>query len=139
VELTGGCLCGAVRYRLSAPPLRVLSCWCRVCQYIGAGSGTVSATFKASSVSVEGELREDRRNADSGQVVSRQFCPTCGTHVLASSAAFPSLIFVRVGTLDDPESVRPSVTMWAASAPSWAPVDPALPRMDRQPPARASS
>jgi hypothetical protein len=138
MELSGGCLCGAVRYQLSEPPRLVLSCWCRVCQYIGAGSSTVSATFKASSISVTGELRQYRSTADSGQSVRRQFCANCGTHVLAHSETFPSLMFVRIGTLDDPGSVRPSVTMWTASAPSWAPIDPRLPMLDQQPPGRTS-
>lgn len=136
MELTGGCLCGAIRYRLSESPRRVVSCWCRVCQYIGAGGGTVSAIFNASAVSIHGALNGHLITADSGHVVERRFCPQCGTHVIATSGAFPGVIFIRVGTLDDLESVQPSVTMWTSSAPSWASIDPTLPRMDTQPPPR---
>jgi len=136
MELTGRCLCGAIRYRLSEPPRKVVSCWCRVCQYIGAGGGTVSAIFNASAVSIHGELNGHFTTADSGHVVERRYCLRCGTHVMATSGAFPDVIFIRVGTLDDPGSVRPSVTMWTSSAPSWACVDPTLPRMATQPPPR---
>jgi hypothetical protein len=137
MALTGGCLCAAIRYRVSEAPRSVVSCWCRVCQYIGAGSGTVNAVFDASAVSVQGKLAEHLITADSGYVVARRFCPLCGTHVVATSEAFPGVIFVRVGSLDDPESVSPSVTMWASSAPSWASIDAALPRMETQPSPRA--
>ena len=133
--LTGGWLCKAVRYQTSEPsPNVVRSCWCRLCQYIGAGSNVVNATFETSGVRVEGELREFRYVADSGNVVYWRFCPQCGTHVLGTSERRPHLTFVRVGTLDDPNAVRPGMTIWTASAPGWAPIDPALPRFERQPP-----
>ena len=46
MAITGGCLCGAVRFTIEADePLGVRQCWCRVCQYLGAGSGTVNAIF----------------------------------------------------------------------------------------------
>src|SRR5579871_1122082 len=137
MELTGKCLCGAIRYRATEQPRTVVACWCRVCQYIGGGGGTVNAIFNASAVSLSGETSEHRLEADSGYVVARRFCAKCGTHIVATSAAFPGVIFIRVGTLDDPECARPSVTMWTSSAPSWASIDPAVPRMDTQPLPRA--
>ena len=134
MELTGRCLCKAVRYHLSEAPRLALSCWCRDCQYLGAGSGTVSALFRDGTVVVAGEMRDYASTADSGGHVVRQFCPICGTQVLARSDRYPGMVFLRLGTLDDTEKLRPTVTMWTASAPSWAPIDPGLPKLDRQPP-----
>lgn len=56
--ITGQCLCGAVRYRASEDPLASRTCWCRLCQYLGAGSATVNVCFRKDSVSIEGELQD---------------------------------------------------------------------------------
>jgi hypothetical protein len=42
-------------------------------------------------------------------------------------------VFVRAGTLDDPELARPSISIWTAQAPSWACIDAAIPRVEGQP------
>jgi hypothetical protein len=131
---TGRCLCGAVRYRVDAEPLTTRACWCRVCQYIGAGSGTVNICFPTSGVAVEGPLADYQSVADSGNVMHRRFCPTCGIHLFSEAESRPHLIFIRGGTLDDPELSRPAMTIWTSQAPSWACIDDAIPRLERQPP-----
>ena len=137
MESTGGCLCGAVRYRATAQPIVTRVCWCRVCQYVGAGSGTVNVCFPSAAVSTEGVLQDYELTADSGNRMHRRFCPACGTHVFTASEARPHLVFVRVGTLDDPEIAQPAMTIWTESAPSWACFDERLPKVARQPPPAA--
>lgn len=135
--INGGCLCRAVRYSSSAAPIVTRSCWCRVCQYIGAGSGTVNVCFPSAALQVHGELRDFLLTADSGNRMHRRFCPTCGTHLLSGAESRPHLVFVRAGTLDDPELARPALTIWTAAAPSWACINPELPRLPGQPPPAA--
>lgn len=137
MNISGGCLCGAVRYRSTASPITTRVCWCRVCQYIGAGSGTVNTCFRTETFSVEGELRDYRSIAESGNIMHRRFCPTCGTHLFSEAESRPHLVFVRVGTLDDPEAVRPAMTIWTSAAPEWACFDEKLPKVERQPPPAA--
>jgi len=137
MTISGGCLCRAVRYSISAAPILTRTCWCRVCQYIGAGSATVNVCFPSAAVQVSGELRDYSLVADSGNTAHRRFCPNCGTHLFSASEARPHLVFVRAGTLDDPELARPESTIWTASAPSWACFDERLPRIERQPPPAA--
>jgi hypothetical protein len=133
MNITGGCLCGAVRFSSNAAPITTRTCWCRVCQYIGAGGATVNVCFPSQALAVSGELREYRSVADSGNPMVRRFCPQCGTHLFSDSAARPHLSFVRAGTLDDPELARPAVTAWTVSAPSWACFDERIPQVERQP------
>lgn len=131
-ERTGGCLCGQVRYRLTAEPVMSRICWCRDCQHI-AGNGTVNAVFPSSAIEISGTLGEYTSAAASGNQVRRRFCPDCGCHVLADSTGRMGLTVVRVGTLDDPSSVKPIANIWSASAPGWACLDPGLDRIEHQP------
>jgi hypothetical protein len=136
MTIKGGCLCGALRYEIAADkPLGVRACWCRVCQYLGAGSGTVNAVFEKSAITIKGETRDYVSIADSGSVMHRRHCPECGTPLFSEAEPRPHVIIVRAGTLDDPEIARPAMTIWAASAPSWACFDPSIDRADGQAPA----
>ena len=131
-ERTGRCLCGAVSFRLAAEPLAARVCWCRDCQHLAA-NGTVNLVVPAEALSVSGTLAEYTKKGDSGNEVTRQFCPKCGSHLFARSSGGPQFRVVRAGNLDDPSSIRPSRNIWAASAPVWACLDPALERVERQP------
>ena len=66
MTITGGCLCGAVRWESSEPPIVTRVCWCRECQFIGAGSGTVNACFRTASFGVTGTTNDYWSVADSG-------------------------------------------------------------------------
>jgi len=137
MDISGGCLCRAVRYTLGAAPIVTRTCWCRVCQYIGAGSATVNVCFPSAALQVSGALTDYSMVADSGNVAHRRFCPKCGTHLFSASEARPHLVFVRAGTLDELELARPALTIWTASAPSWACFDERIPKVERQPPPAA--
>lgn len=134
MEVSGGCLCGAVRYRFTAPPIITRICWCGLCQKIGAGSATVNVGFPSAAATIEGELSDYASTADSGNIMHRRFCPTCGTHMFSQAEVRQHQIFVRAGTLDTPEVVKPAMTIWTSQAPSWASIDPDLPQFEGQPP-----
>jgi hypothetical protein len=134
MAIGGGCLCGKVRFEIAAErPLGVRQCWCRVCQYLGAGAGTVNAIFRKESVSVTGETAVFTSTADSGSVMRRTFCPACGTPLFSEAEPRPHQIIVRVGALDDRELAKPGGVIWTKSAPTWACFDPALPQTEGQP------
>jgi len=129
---TGGCLCGEIRYRLTAEPVISRICWCRDCQHISS-NGTVNAVFPSGSLEVTGAPSEYTSAADSGNHVSRRFCPRCGSHLFADSTGRAGLTVVRVGTLDDPSSIGVMANIWSSSAPTWACLDPELPSIEKQP------
>jgi hypothetical protein len=134
MEITGGCLCRKVRFRVTAAPLAMRLCWCRDCQYFAAGNATVNVVFPSDALSVEGQLTDFRSVADSGRVMHRHFCPSCGTPLFSAAEERPHLVIVRNGALDDTGLTRPGATIWADSAPEWAWIDESLPRFAAQPP-----
>ena len=134
MEITGGCLCRKVRFRITAAPIAMRYCWCRDCQYFAAGNATVNVVFPSSALTVEGELKDYRSVADSGNVMHRHFCPECGTPVLSAAESRPHLVIVRNGALDDTGLSKPGTTIWTDSAPEWAWIDESLPHFTGQPP-----
>ena len=130
----GGCLCGAVRYTIAAEPLGARMCWCRDCQRIASGSATVNVLFLEEAVAITGDLALFTMIADSGNTVERGFCKVCGAQIYSRTVTPKGLpMRVRAGTLDDPALMAPQYHIWTDSAPSWAALDPALPRYHKGP------
>jgi len=133
ISITGGCLCGAVRYNVSAPPLLARMCYCRVCQYFACGNAAVNVAFPSSAVSFTGSIKDYVSIADSGTEMRRRFCPECGVHIASGAVTRPEVVILRVGTLDDPDLVTPTKAIWVDSAPRWACIDPAMEQVAGQP------
>ncbi len=93
----------------------------------------MNAIFDAADVKIEGELTDYVSVADSGNVMHRRFCPRCGTPLISASEARPDRVVIRVGALDDRNTVTPDVAIWTKSAPSWACLDPTIPHEPAQP------
>jgi hypothetical protein len=121
--VTGKCLCGAVAFQLSEPPLMIRSCWCRDCQYLSSGNASISAIFRSKSLQVTGTLGEFNSVSDAGNHMRRRFCAKCGTSLFSESLETPDYIAIRVGALDNREVGQPTCVIWTASAPSWGFID----------------
>jgi hypothetical protein len=134
MESSGGCFCKAVRFSVTEAPLAARTCWCRTCQYLGAGNGMVSVCFRSDAFSARGNVSWYESIADSGNRMQRGFCPACGTPLFSKAESRPHLIFIRAGALDDPNLMAPQMTIWTEAAPNWACFDPALPKVLGQPP-----
>lgn len=138
VPVEGGCLCGAVRYALTAAPIAARQCWCRLCQYLAAGTSSANIIVPRESLHIDGALSDFASIADSGTAMHRQFCPTCGTPIGGYAEPRRHLYVLRIGTLDDPERYPPETTIWTDAAPGWATIDHSKPTLPGQPPATPS-
>ncbi len=132
LPITGGCMCGAVRYSIDALPVVQRMCWCRLCQQNAAGGPTVSAIFPTEAISVTGEVRHFEVVADSGNVMRRAFCPQCGTPLFNRGSRRPEMTVVRVGSLDHPEQFPPHTQIWASRRPAWVDDLPNIPMVAGQ-------
>ncbi len=135
VPLTGGCLCGGVRYELSGPPLSARYCHCTRCQRRTGTAASVSARIEPGSLRiVAGEdLLGEWKPVDGAAKV---FCMRCGGALWTRDAENPADLGVRMGTFDEDPGVRPSARQYTAYAAAWEPIpDDGLPRYpERRPP-----
>jgi hypothetical protein len=130
----GGCRCGAIRYECSADPFMAAHCHCRDCQYASGTAFSTVVIVPAAGVQVtKGELQAYRVEAESGNSVTREFCPTCGSPVFSKLDSNPAIQVIKAGTLDDPSWVQPAMNIWTDSAQPWAPLEEGLPRIPKNP------
>jgi hypothetical protein len=130
--MTGGCLCGKVRYELNAPAMFGGNCYCADCRKVSSSHSAVMAVPE-SGLKVTGETREFSSPGDSGNQVTRVFCPNCGTGIL-SKGARQGVVMLKAGTLDDPEHFKPMASVYASRAPSWDRPPEGLPAFEKMPP-----
>jgi len=133
--LSGSCLCGAVQYSTSSTPAYSGNCHCRDCQKATGSAFAANLMVPETEVEISGAVRYHETRADSGRWVDRGFCPVCGSHLFGKLEIMPGMLFIRAGTLDDPASYKPALDFFTASAAPWDPMDPALPKFPRSPPA----
>lgn len=101
----GGCLCGALRYSVSAPPVRVTFCHCRFCQRATGSAYLVEPIFERTAFAVLGDAPAvyEHRSTGSGKLVRVHFCSTCGTKTHLLFERFPDVVGVYGGTFDVPD------------------------------------
>ena len=125
-ELTGGCSCRAVRYRLSSEPLVVHCCHCRYCQRETGASFALNAMIESARVLQTGaapKLVLTPSASGKGQTIAR--CSECYVALYSHYAGSGPLIsFVRVGTLDDPDQLPPDIHIFTASKQPWIQLPP---------------
>jgi hypothetical protein len=119
--IDGGCDCGYVRYRMAAPPLYVHCCHCRWCQRESGASFALNALLEADHVATlqgQPEVVHTPTASGAGQRIAR--CPKCRIALWSHYSGFgPWMKFVRVGTLDDPDTIRPDIHIHTSSKQPW--------------------
>jgi hypothetical protein len=118
--LAGGCACGAIRYKLAEPPLIVHACHCRDCQRITGSAFVINLWIERKFVESNLTPKSFRLTAGSGKPLDVFFCDKCGTYLWSVYHAAPGdCLFVRAGTLDQPEQVKPDVHIFTRSKLPW--------------------
>ena len=83
---------------------------------------------------VTGAVKYYASKADSGNTVSRGFCPECGSRVVGKTSGMPDLAIVLAGSLDDGSKYQPQMDVYTSSAQSWDHINPELPKFAKMPP-----
>ncbi len=132
--LTGGCLCGGVRFQIDAPLLVASYCHCNRCQRrTGAGYSAQARIAPGSLEITQGEELVRAYRPPDG--FAKMFCEACGSALWSQSQDDPSVMSVRLGAFDADPGIRPSWRQFVAYAAPWEAVpDDGLPRYDERPP-----
>jgi hypothetical protein len=122
--LEGGCLCGAVRYRVSGPVLSSGTCHCQTCRKAASAPELPFATIAASSFALtKGQPLEFRSSAE----VTRSFCGRCGSPLTYRHDATPDALDIMACSLDDPDAVPPTHHIWVSHKLRWTAIGDGLP------------
>ena len=127
----GGCLCGAVRYRVTGAPMAVEYCHCSMCRRAGGAPVVAWADVSAGNFAwLQGAPASFR----SSREATRLFCGRCGSPLVFQWDATPEKLTVTVGTLDRPEDFVPRQHIYHADRLPWLRLSDDLPRYDQDAP-----
>ncbi len=124
----GGCLCGAVRFRSTSPPLETGYCHCKLCQRSTGAPVLAWASYAADGFSYTAGTPA---RFDSSARGHREFCSRCGTQIAYRDSHNAKTVEVNIGALDDPGAAQPRYHIWWSSRIAWFDTADDLPRFDR--------
>ncbi len=128
---TGSCLCGGVRYELTAEPGPIEVCYCLMCRKASGGPLATNAQLSAAAFHL---------NAGAGLLAAyesspgerRFFCSRCGSPIYSQRSAGAEVVRIRVGTINEPLNVRPVASYYAGSKCNWWEICDGLPRFESE-------
>jgi hypothetical protein len=114
--IEGGCLCSAIRFRVSGEPVFSCICHCATCRRASAAPTVAWLTFDRGQVEI---LSGHPRIYRSSQGVARQFCGTCGSQLSYENVSTPTTIDITTASLDNPNLFPPTLEFWLEHRVPW--------------------
>ena len=134
--LTGGCLCGTIRYELTTQVESIVACYCSDCRHASGTAASINARVPSSTFRiVSGKTKIFQKAADSGRMLQRHFCGDCGSPIYTQHADGPELVILKIGSLDAQQGMKLAANIWVRSRPAWATLDPSVPAFEEGRPA----
>lgn len=134
VILSGTCLCGGAHIHAEGDIVAAADCYCEHCRKSSGTSHCTHVALPDTAFTVEGNVSSFAHPAESGNIVTRSFCPQCGSALYSTNSAMPGMVFLRASCLDDLEAVAPNISVYTSRAPSWARLIPNAPQFETMPP-----
>ena len=127
----GGCLCGALRYKVEADPVNTGYCHCTLCQKSTGAPVLAWASFPEVSFRYTTGCPTIYHSSSWGQ---REFCRMCGTQVCYRDSESAKYVDVNIGSLDNPVSFHPRCHIFTKDQLPWLSIEDGLPRYERSDP-----
>ena len=125
-SFSGSCLCRSCSYRIEGGIEPAGVCHCEDCRKVTGSPFGVSFRVLKNRFSMTGKSASYARPADSGAVLTRHFCPSCGSPLYTESENHPDAIYVKAGTLDQPDAIHVERQAWMSSRVHWAEIPPGI-------------
>lgn len=132
--LTGGCLCGSVRYDVrQTVRFPAYACHCTDCQTRSGSAFGIQQAVLASDFTATGDLIRGEHVQPSGAVAGIFACAKCLTRVYTDNDQRPGIVNLRAGTLDNSRDIVPAAHLWVSSKQPWVVIPDGVLVLDRQP------
>ena len=131
--ITGGCLCGAVRYTAEAEAASATVCHCRDCQKFTGSVFAALVMVPKNALTLSGPVKTFTGVGGSGKTILRHFCPESGSSIAEEPGTRPGMAILTVGTFDDPTIVAPAREIFRDDAVPWVQVHGDIPRFPKAP------
>jgi len=132
-KFTGQCLCGAVTFAADGDVTLMANCHCKDCQQV-TGAAYATLIFMAQDdVKVSGDVKSFEHSVDSGNVLTKQFCPKCGSQMFGMNAARPGGLALRAGSVNEQEQVKPQFNVFASGKLDCTILDKTIPAFEKMP------
>ena len=128
VDADGGCLCGAIRYRVKGEPVAATLCHCGDCRRASGGTNVAWAVFDKQNFEW---LGGEPAVHESSPGIHWLFCRDCGSTVGYQRSKRPGHMDITTGTLDEPDRFLPDVEIWVGERIGWEALHPDLPKRER--------
>lgn len=126
----GSCLCGGVKYRLTAEPGAFGYCHCTSCRKASGSAHAANAPVdRAAFELLQGQSVIREFESSPGKL--RAFCSNCGSPLYAYLSATPGVLRIRLGTLDTPFFKQPQAHTWVSDKAPWEPIEGDIPQFER--------
>ena len=133
IKLSGQCLCGDVKYAAEGEIIFHANCHCTDCRQSSGSAFATLVFMQEDEIKVTGNLKTFDHVVDSGNTLTKHFCPTCGSQMFTGNQARANTLGIRAGTLDDHSEVKPQFNVYAGSKMDCTHLDPSIPAFEKMP------
>lgn len=132
-KLTGNCLCGNVRFEADGDIAMQGNCHCTDCQQISGSPFATLVFVKEDDVKISGETKTFEHKVDSGNSLTKTFCPNCGSQMFGGNIGRPGMVALKAGSINEKEHIKPQFNVYASRKLDCVTLDPNIPAFDKMP------
>lgn len=132
-KLTGNCLCGAISFEADGDIQMQGNCHCTDCQQISGSSFATLLFVKDTDVKITGETKRFEHKVDSGNTLTKDFCPNCGSQMFGGNVGRPGMTALKAGSVNEKHLIKPQFNVFVSSKAPCIVLDDSIPAFDKMP------